>query len=157
MLRLHRKIVSNKARRRTMLRSMCFALSSPRRRRRRRHFLFSTAWSIALIRVRPRIHTCAPLPAKRERHPHANGAPRAARLTPVSPSRAHSVVSLPTTYTPTPRIRPRLAPSRLQRGEERRRIHLPVGSRRYPFFSFYLIPCKLLDRVNIWLWHVPSQ
>lgn len=49
-----------------MLRSVRFALSSPRRRRRRRrHFLLPAARLIALIPEGSRIRTCAPL-SKRE-------------------------------------------------------------------------------------------
>lgn len=62
-LQLHqRSTISDKARERTMLQSVRFALSSPRRRRRRRrHFLLPAARSIALIPGGSRIRTCAPL------------------------------------------------------------------------------------------------
>jgi len=96
--------ISNKARERTMLQSVRFALSSPRRRRRR-HFLLPAARSIALIPGGSRIRTCAPLSERETPTCEQRAACRAtdARLL----REAHSVVppplSLPSLFT---RIRP---------------------------------------------------
>lgn len=66
----------------------------------------------------PRICTCAPL-WRRERHPHANSAPRAARLTPVSFEGPYC--DPPADLSPTTTSRPCPATVRSRRDREEKR------------------------------------
>lgn len=118
-----------------MLRSVRFALSSPRRRRRRRrrHFLLPAARLIALIPEGSRIRTCAPL-SKRETPTCEQRA--ACRATDARFLRRPTPWYLHLSHCPLPtRIYPR--PTRSQKKERERKKRKSFFRRRQNSIHIY--------------------